>query len=223
MVFTPENFVKDFNQVLPRRTLFAGSLPISFPRCEQNIFTLDSPHKNFIVVCFGSVLDPADYLEIIELIIKIARQFKQNIIISTQNPSLIQQAEDIFLAPYLPLPQLLKKSSLFIHHGGANTFSESLTLGVPQIIIPLTTDQPIQAELLKISQAGIAIYPKEITEEKLYNAFLILLDKINPIHQHIHTVKKLYQTSTGAKTAASLIEQIIQHRVNANAKNKEHF
>jgi MGT family glycosyltransferase len=212
LVFTPEKFVSDMKITLSRKTICAGSLPISTPRCEQ-VSSLNYPNKNFIVVCFGSVLDPANYQGITQLIIKIARQFKQHIIISTQNPQLMQ-AEDITAASYLPLPQLLKEASLFIHHGGANTFSESLHLGVPQILIPLTTDQPIQAEFLKASQAGIAIYPDEVTEENLYAAFKQLLDKANSLRQQIETTKKLFQKSSGAITAANLIEQSIKQSVN---------
>lgn len=208
LVFTPEKFLSEMKIILPSKTVCVGSLPMSMPRCELAHPLINYPNKNYIVVCFGSVLDPINYLEITLMIIKIARQFKQHIIISTQNPRLIEDT-DIIAAPYLPLPQLLKNASLFIHHGGANTFSESLTIGVPQILIPLTTDQPIQAEFLKLSQSGIAIYPNEVTEETLYVAFKQLLDKSNPVHQRIEMSKKLFQESLGAITAANLIEQSI--------------
>lgn len=213
LVFIPENFLSKMKITSPRKTIFAGSLPISTSRCEASISPLKYPNKNFIVLCFGSVLDPANYPEITQFIIKIARQFKQRIIISTRNPHLLQTA-DITAAPYLPLPQLLKEASLFIHHGGANTFSESLTIGVPQILIPLTTDQPIQAEFLKASQAGIAIYPNEVKEQTLYAAFNQLIDKSSSLHQRIKKTKKLFQESRGAKTAASLVEQSAKQLVN---------
>jgi UDP:flavonoid glycosyltransferase YjiC (YdhE family) len=80
-------------------------------------------------------------------------------------------------------------------------------------LIPLTTDQPIQAELLKASQTGIALYPHEITEKNLYAAFQQLLDKTHCIHQRIHTTKKLFQESNGEIIAANLIEQSAKRRV----------
>lgn len=210
LVFTPEIFIENINADLPRRTVFAGSLPISESRCENEI---KYPEKEFIVVCFGSVLDPINYPELTQMIIKTARQFNQHIFISTRDPDLFAENENITAATYLPLPQLLKKASLFIHHGGANTFSESFTLGVPQLLIPLTTDQPIQAELLKASQAGIALYPQEITAENLFAAFQQLLDRSHAMHQRIQIIKELFQKSNGASHAANLIEKAVTHSI----------
>lgn len=208
-VFTPENFIMEIENTIPRRTIFAGSLPISTSRCEQNIFHYDYD-KELTVLCFGSVLDPANYPKITKLIIKMADQFNQHLIISTQKLHLIPKTKNITIASYLPLPQLLRKASLFIHHGGANTFSECLTIGAPQILIPLTTDQPIQAEFLRQSKVGISLYPNEVTEKNLYNAFQQLLDRHDPIHQRINEVKKLFQKSTGALAACDLIEKTVK-------------
>lgn len=203
LVFTPQAFIGETG-VLPRKTSCVGSLPISSPRCEPD--ATHYPDKDFAVLCFGSVLDPANYSKITNILLNIAKQFNQHLIISTQKPHLIPDSENSTTASYLSLPQLLKNASLFIHHGGANTFSESLTLGVPQLLIPLTTDQPIQASFLKQSQAGIAISPDDVTEETVYAAFEQLLDKNHPIHKRIKAMKALFQQSNGAAKAAELIE-----------------
>lgn len=206
LVFTPAEFISNIDHVAPPRTTFVGSLPISHARCETGTSQFFKNHSNPVVLCFGSVLDPTNYPDITHLIIKVAAQFNQQLIISTRKPHLIPKSDRVISDSYLPLPQLLKSASIFIHHGGANTFSESLTQGVPQILIPLTTDQPIQAELLQQSKAGIAIYPHEVTEEKLYDVFAQLLNMQNPIHQRIHHFKQLFEKSNGAANAGDLIE-----------------
>lgn len=221
-VFTPNAFMAKMKNVVPRRTICAGSLPISSARCEEDVFQYDSD-KDLTVLCFGSALDPANYPEITKLIIKMAEQFNQHLIISTQKPELIPESENMTVASYIPLPQLLKKASIFIHHGGANTFSECLTLGVPQILIPLTTDQPIQAELLQQSKSGISIYPHEVTEQSLHDAFKKLLDQQDPIQQHILEIKNLYQQSTGADVLSDLVEVIGKNKVQFNPLELEKY
>lgn len=204
LVFVPQEFMQA--PELPPRILLAGSLPVSHLRCEPQALPIDM-HKLVVTVCFGSVLDPANYPELMKAILSAAEQFNLHVVISSRQPEKFS-GNDVTLAAYLPLPQLLCQSAIFIHHGGANTFSEALTLGVPQVLIPLTTDQPIQAELLRESGAGVALYPREVTTETLKAAFSQLLDASHPVQQKIHHVRRMFAKSNGAKTAAQLVESI---------------
>jgi zeaxanthin glucosyltransferase len=43
---------------------------------------------------------------------------------------------------YAPQLELLRRSALTITHGGLNTVLESLSVGVPLVVIPVTNDQP---------------------------------------------------------------------------------
>lgn len=212
-VFIPERFIGEKEKTNPPNTIYAGSLPISLERCKKIDIDFYKKNRKNIVLCFGSVLDPANYTKLTNIIIKMADKFECHLIINSRKPKFFPFSECLTIADYLPLPQLLKKTSLFIHHGGANTFSEALTLGVPQILIPLTTDQPIQAEFLTRSQAGIAIYPNNVTEENMYAAFQQLLDQNNPIHNRIQEVKNLFSESEGASIASEVIEKIVRNGV----------
>lgn len=213
LVFVPERFIGEKEKTNPPNTICAGSLPISLKRCEETHADFNKNDRKNIVLCFGSVLDPANYPMITNIIINMAKKFKCNLIISSQKPDSFTLSEHLTVANYLPLPQLLKTAYIFIHHGGANTFSEALTLGVPQIMIPLTTDQPIQSEFLARSQAGIAINPNNVTEESMYAAFQQLLDQNNPIHHRIQEVKNLFSESEGASVASVIIERIVRSGV----------
>jgi MGT family glycosyltransferase len=214
LVFIPESFIEEKETTNPPNTIFAGSLPISSARCEEQKEYFDYNKRKNIVLCFGSVLDPANYPKITNTIINMANKFNCNLIISSRNPDYFPISKHIKIADYLPLPQLLQEAAIFIHHGGANTFSEALTIGVPQILIPLTTDQPIQAEYLRRSEVGISIYPQDVTEENIDAAFHRFLDPEDPFHHRIKQVKKIFHESKGAFIAGNLIEQVAKHRVN---------
>jgi zeaxanthin glucosyltransferase len=46
------------------------------------------------------------------------------------------------IVDYAPQPELLKRATLTICHGGTNTVLQSLTNGVPMVLLPVATDQP---------------------------------------------------------------------------------
>jgi len=50
--------------------------------------------------------------------------------------------ENVIAAAYAPQLELLKKASLTLSHGGLNTVLDSLSCGVPMVLIPITYEQP---------------------------------------------------------------------------------
>lgn len=212
LVFVPNEFIGEVEKTNPKNTICVGSLPISVERCEKNNMNFNKSKRRNIILCFGSVLDPANYLSITNVIVELARQFDCHLIMRSQKLDLFTPSEYLTITDYLPLTALLKDAALFVHHGGANTFSEAFTLGIPQILIPLTTDQPIQAEFLTRSEAGIAIYPNDVTKERMHAAFKELLDQNNPIHNRIKHAKSLFSKSNGASNASKIIENIVNSR-----------
>lgn len=212
VVFTPDGFTEKIFNTNPTGTILAGALPTSDLRLEQNMTPHTSTDDPLLVLCFGSVFDPADFPGITQQIIDTSEGYKLNLLIATRKPHLIASSKRIITVPYLALPQLLQRASIFVHHGGANTFSESLKAGTPQLLIPLSSDQPIQAEILKRSKTGIALYPREVTDENLRYAFDTLLDKTNPIHQKIRLAKTIYENSNGAIRMCELAEKLHQEK-----------
>jgi len=52
-------------------------------------------------------------------------------------------SEGIYWAKgYIPYDWLFKRSTAVIHHGGAGTTGKALRAGIPNIILPFTSDQP---------------------------------------------------------------------------------
>jgi rhamnosyltransferase subunit B len=55
---------------------------------------------------------------------------------------------------YLPLSQVLPRAAALVHHGGIGTAAQGLAAGVPQLVMPMTFDQP--DNLSRLSRLGVA-------------------------------------------------------------------
>jgi rhamnosyltransferase subunit B len=51
--------------------------------------------------------------------------------------------------PYAPFSELLPRCAALVHHGGIGTTAQAMSAGVPQLVQPMSHDQPDNAERLK--------------------------------------------------------------------------
>jgi rhamnosyltransferase subunit B len=62
--------------------------------------------------------------------------------------------ETILHVDYVPFSLLLPHAAVFIHHGGIGTVAQALAAGVPQLVRPITHDQPDNAR--RLERLGVA-------------------------------------------------------------------
>ena len=79
------------------------------------------------------------------------------LVIAGRSPeSLGPLPENVIAAAYAPQLELLEKASLTLTHGGLNTVLDSLSCGVPMILVPLTYEQPaIAARVARVGAGEI--------------------------------------------------------------------
>ncbi|MDA8794022.1 FAD-binding protein, partial [Bacteriovoracaceae bacterium] len=178
-----------------------GSLPNSLDKKELKIKPLNKPYA---VLSFGSVLDPFDYPSITQKIIQFCANEGLHLFISTKKSI---DDKNITAMPYLPINQLLNNAKLYIHHGGANSFNEATRSGAPQILIPLTTDQPIQADILKNLGHGFSLDKKNITLKILKDIILEFQSKTSFVNKKRLELKDIFSSSNGAMAIIQEIEK----------------
>ncbi len=168
------------------------------------------PSKPYAVLSFGSVLDPADYPNILNSAIEAASQFGLRLYIGSKklSHSGFELPSHVEVQTYLPLPSIIGDADFYIHHGGANSFSEALTLGAKQILVPLTTDQPIQSYYLTNNGIGFSIKPQDVSSQSLVDLVRKFHDLDNDVHNRIARAKINYQMHSGALNAIRLLEGI---------------
>jgi UDP:flavonoid glycosyltransferase YjiC (YdhE family) len=60
---------------------------------------------------------------------------------------------------FVPLSVLLPQAAALVHHGGIGTLSQGLAAGIPQLIMPMSHDQPDNAHRLKRLGVGASLAP----------------------------------------------------------------
>jgi MGT family glycosyltransferase len=109
--------------------------------------------------------------------------------------------------PYAPQLEMLARADAFVTHGGANSVMEGMYFGVPLLVIPLASDQPMQADLVARAGAGIAVERENLTTDSAFAALARLLDRDDPIRHAVARIQKSYRAGDGARRAAEIVEQ----------------
>jgi len=210
VVFSTE-LITPRSEGFPPQTNLVGPIHYSSDRGDFEGGIKVSPLKDtFAVLSFGSVLDPADFPEVTTAIIEATAELDLPLVIGSRK--LKTDAAHVIVETYLPLPALLPRASVFFHHGGANSFSESVFFAAPQILIPLTTDQPIQGFFLKESQAGFSLPPSEVSVASLKPILERLLNKQDIVHAQIREVSRDYQSKSGQERVIRMVEEMLGGR-----------
>ena len=69
--------------------------------------------------------------------------------------------KEILFQPYADFSQLLPHASVFIYHGGIGSLAQATAAGVPQLIMPLSQDQPDNAAQIRRLGLGDSIEPHQ--------------------------------------------------------------
>ncbi|KAI6184797.1 Proliferating cell nuclear antigen [Aphelenchoides bicaudatus] len=141
----------------------------------QSVF--DNSKLGVIYISFGSVAKsfhmPAHLKKVF---VEAIKQFPDvDFIWKYEKPEdeTIEKLPNLHLHNWLPQTDILaqKKLIAFLSHGGMNSITEATYIGAPLICIPLFTDQPRNALMVKYRKTAIVISKHNITKESLVEAF----------------------------------------------------
>ncbi|MGC3968664.1 MAG: hypothetical protein QM775_15215 [Pirellulales bacterium] len=64
--------------------------------------------------------------------------------------------------PFVPFTKLLPRCSALVHHGGIGTMSQALAVGLPQVVMPLSHDQPDNIQRAERLGVGAGCTPRSL-------------------------------------------------------------
>jgi MGT family glycosyltransferase len=118
---------------------------------------------------------------------------------------LIELAENMTGAEFLPQPAILHHVDLVITHGGNNTVTESIHFGKPMIVLPLFWDQYDNAQRVAECGFGVRLPTYELEHEQLRDAIDRLLAGE---HAGLRAASARLQASPGTVKAADLVQEL---------------
>ncbi len=120
--------------------------------------------------------------------------------------SLRKIPDNFSIYPFVPQLEVLENTDIFITHGGMNSVTESLYYGIPMIVIPFMTDQPLNAKRIEELNLGKKIEYKNITSEIIRDTTLSVMEN-SLIRQQTLAMKKELRSKNANALGADIIDK----------------
>lgn len=165
-----------------------------------------------IYIGFGS-MTLRNPRHIFELIVNAIKETKQRAIIAASWSGMgefVSDNKNIYVAnEYIPYSWLFEKMRILIHHGGSGTTALALKSGVPQIVIPFTTDQPVWArKMVNLGVASEFISIHDLNQDNLKEAIFSTLNN-DDLKPNAESIGASIREEKGVELAAKLVTKLI--------------
>ena len=121
------------------------------------------------------------------------------------DPAALKEPPANFLiAPHVPQLEVLAQADVFISHGGMNSTMESLSFGVPLVVIPQMIEQEITAKRVQEMGLGLALDRDTLTVEQL-RAAVEQVSRDLSFRTKVQEVQKEIREAGGYQRGASAI------------------
>jgi MGT family glycosyltransferase len=95
----------------------------------------------------------------------------------TQDPDQFgPQPDNVRIERWIPQAEIMGRCDAVITHGGYGTVAAAIAAGLPMVFLPISADQPINAERGRELGIGIVLGPDERTPEAIHAATRTVLD-----------------------------------------------
>ena len=113
--------------------------------------------------------------------------------------------ENFVIRNRVPQIAVLKQAGLFVTHGGMNSVSEAMVHGVPMVVIPFVSDQPVNARQVEKLGLGKVLDYKTITANALRDAaFAVMEDR--QIQENLRKIQAEIAKAPGNRGAVKIVE-----------------
>lgn len=189
---------------------------------DRYIFTvpgIENTRKVDIEIPYEKMIRPIIYISLGSMIsskrflMKCIKAFDNknvNVVISTgkvKPEELGRLPNNIYAYSFVPQLNVLQNVDLFFTHGGMNSINEAMYYGVPMLVMPITSDQPINAQRVIELQIGKSI-KKFCSAKTIYKKAMEVLNDAS-IKANAEAIQKKVRTDIGVYGAADNIERIL--------------
>ncbi|CAO5153724.1 Glycosyltransferase, MGT family [Frankia sp. AiPs1] len=120
----------------------------------------------------------------------------------------LRASDDLLVTASVPQVELMGRLSAVVCHAGNNTVCEALSHGLPLVVAPVRDDQPVIAEQVVRSGAGVRIKFGRAGAPIVRSAVSSVLD--DPAHRRAaEQLRDAFRAAGGVATAADYIEKLV--------------
>lgn len=173
-------------------------------RIEEWIVSTDEP---FVYVSFGSFLSARG--DVLNKVVTALKESGLRAAVahgSSGRESLGELPDHWLVREFLPQVTLLGSAAAAVTHGGNNTVTESLTFGVPMVVLPFSTDQFAGAAALEDIGFGTALAPNTATVQELRAALASMLALPEPTRRALHELGRTLRQEAGHSRLRAMLE-----------------
>jgi len=192
-------------RVPPVTHLVGPSLPdgsrgdeVEFP------WELLDPERPLVYVSFGSQISWQP--ELFHRVALAAAELNAQVVLSAGELARTGFAAELpsgtVVRSYVPQLALLDRARVLVTHGGANSFLEAVRCGVPQLVVPICNDQPVQAYYAERAGTGLALAPEQASVPALREALARLLPADAPQRRRVRAIASAWAGRDGARETA---------------------
>jgi len=159
----------------PANTHYVRHVSVERPGEPLPDWVRELPERPTVYAALGTIAYAMR--DVFELILDALRDEDVNLILAVgQDPSAFSpQPPNVHIERHVPQTRLLPHCDAFISHGGFNSIKESLSCGVPLVVVPIMSDEPYSAERCAALGIGRHLAPDERTPETLRDAVRAIL------------------------------------------------
>lgn len=112
--------------------------------------------------------------------------------------------ENVHIYDFVPQTKVLELADVFVTHGGMNSISEAFTYGVPMVVIPHMSDQPVNAKRVDKLGLGKILDYRKLNKDTLQQTVMwVLCD--DSIKQKMLLMQKRISEAPGNTGGAEMI------------------
>lgn len=205
MIFTSKDFFGEMS--LPAGYKFIG--PVIQHRSTVTSFSWEKLGTDpRILVSIGTTFDHTYKKEFFQKVIDALGNERVSVIV-VSDPALFEEwPENFIVQDRVPQLELLPHLDAVVCHGGHNTVCESLSHGLPLVVIPIAYDQSHVAGRVIQVESGIRLNYKRFKAAHLHTAVWEVIR--NPAYREAaQRIQQSFEESGGATTAANLLEGLV--------------
>lgn len=124
-------------------------------------------------------------------------------------------SNNFYVYNFVPQIEVLKRTDLFITHGGMNSTSEAMYFGVPLIVVPQAADQPIVGKRIEDLELGRVINKNNISSNIIRNYANEILND-DRYKDNMMKMRTKVRQAGGENRAVELINDLLKEKLGSD-------